>query len=218
MSSRPTRACSSPSPSALRDNPDKEAEKEKAQHARNSSHLSIRACTATLPSLYASRLLTLCVATSTSAPEPESAITPTTAGPHPAGGVGGITGGITGGLRLLLSLDVALELIYAEREVLKRCDVFAGYPWHYGHCVANMREELIVLFLRAFAARHVVPGFGVAIARMNPARANGDADGERATGRARARSDRKCRAGMARRGHAREAVRRREKPRKQHSG
>lgn len=60
---------------------------------------------------------------------------------------------------LLLSFDVALELIHADREALKRTETFIGYPGHYGHRVQDTIEELFILMLRALGEQHVTPGF-----------------------------------------------------------
>lgn len=62
-------------------------------------------------------------------------------------------------LDLLLSLDVALELIHADREALKRVEAFAGYPGHYGHRVRDTIEELFILMLQTLGERHVTKGF-----------------------------------------------------------
>jgi recyclin-1 len=62
-------------------------------------------------------------------------------------------------LELLLSLDLALELIHADREVLKRVETFAGYPSHYGQRVRDTIEEIFILVLQALNERHVTPGF-----------------------------------------------------------
>lgn len=62
-------------------------------------------------------------------------------------------------LDLLLSLDVALELIHADRESLKRVETFSGYPGQYGHRVRDTIEEIFVLLLQALSERHVKPGF-----------------------------------------------------------
>jgi recyclin-1 len=62
-------------------------------------------------------------------------------------------------LDLLLSLDVALELIHADRESLKRVETFAGYPGHYGHRVRDTIEELFILMLQALGDQHVSKGF-----------------------------------------------------------
>ncbi|KAF4612782.1 hypothetical protein D9613_011761 [Agrocybe pediades] len=69
-------------------------------------------------------------------------------------------------LDLLLSLDVALELIHADRESLKRVETFAGYPGHYGHRVRDTIEEIFVLMLQALGEGHVVRGFAQATERM----------------------------------------------------
>lgn len=63
-------------------------------------------------------------------------------------------------LELLLSLDVALELIHADREALKRAETFAGYPGHYGHRVHDTIEEVFILLLQTLGENHVSPGFG----------------------------------------------------------
>jgi recyclin-1 len=62
-------------------------------------------------------------------------------------------------LDLLLSLDVALELIHADREALKRIETFAGYPGHYGQQVQDTIEEIFVLMLEALGDRHISPAF-----------------------------------------------------------
>lgn len=70
-------------------------------------------------------------------------------------------------LELLLSLDVALELIHADRESLKRVETFAGYPGHYGHRVRDTIEELFILMLEALGKRHVSVGFGLLVCPQN---------------------------------------------------
>ncbi|KIP09764.1 hypothetical protein PHLGIDRAFT_126067 [Phlebiopsis gigantea 11061_1 CR5-6] len=67
---------------------------------------------------------------------------------------------------LLLSLDTALELIHADRESLKRCETFAGYPGQYGHRVHETLEEIFVLMLQALGERHIRPGFERAAEQM----------------------------------------------------
>ncbi|KAL0958097.1 hypothetical protein HGRIS_000269 [Hohenbuehelia grisea] len=67
---------------------------------------------------------------------------------------------------LLLSLDVCLELIHADREALKRVETFAGYPGHYGHRVRDTIEEIFILFLQALSERHVTRGFAQATQQM----------------------------------------------------
>ncbi|THH29168.1 hypothetical protein EUX98_g5028 [Antrodiella citrinella] len=68
---------------------------------------------------------------------------------------------------LLLSLDIALELIHADRESLKRAETFTGYPGYYGHRVRDTIEEIFVLCLQALAERHIKPGFERAIEQMH---------------------------------------------------
>lgn len=85
-------------------------------------------------------------------PEPASAastgaVTPTT------------QSSTTDKLDLLLSLDIALELIHADRESLKRVETFSGYPGHYGHRVRDTIEEIFILFLQAASDRHMSKGF-----------------------------------------------------------
>ncbi|KAJ7594120.1 exocyst complex component Sec10-domain-containing protein [Mycena floridula] len=72
----------------------------------------------------------------------------------------------SGSMDLLLSLDVALELVHADRESLKRVETFAGYPGHYGHRVRDTIEELFILMLQALSDRHIAPGFTEAIEQM----------------------------------------------------
>ncbi|KAG7087379.1 hypothetical protein E1B28_013352 [Marasmius oreades] len=67
---------------------------------------------------------------------------------------------------LLLSLDVALELIHADREALKRVETFAGYPGHYGHRVRDTIEEIFILMLSTMTEGHLSKGFGEATTRM----------------------------------------------------
>jgi recyclin-1 len=62
-------------------------------------------------------------------------------------------------LQLLVSLDVALELIHADRDALKRAETFASYPGKYGHKVRETVEEIFILMLKAAADRHIAPGF-----------------------------------------------------------
>ncbi|THV02232.1 hypothetical protein K435DRAFT_836576 [Dendrothele bispora CBS 962.96] len=67
---------------------------------------------------------------------------------------------------LLLSLDIALELIHTSRESLKRVETFSGYPGHYGFRVRDTIEELFVLMLKALSEGHVEKGFREATQRM----------------------------------------------------
>jgi recyclin-1 len=69
-------------------------------------------------------------------------------------------------LQLLLSLDVTLELIHASRESLKRVETFAGYPGTYGSRVRETIEEVAAEMLMTLGARHLKPGFELAIAQM----------------------------------------------------
>ncbi|KAF8507628.1 exocyst complex component Sec10-like protein [Gautieria morchelliformis] len=70
-------------------------------------------------------------------------------------------------LQMLLSLDVALELIHADRESLKRVETFQYYPGHYGHKVRETVEELFILMLQALSDRHITPGFRRATEQMH---------------------------------------------------
>lgn len=67
---------------------------------------------------------------------------------------------------LLLSLDVALELIHADRDALKRLETFAGYPGPYGHRVHDTIEEVFILLLQSVGERHIAPGFERATEQM----------------------------------------------------
>ena len=70
-------------------------------------------------------------------------------------------------LDLLLSLDVALEMIHADRESLKRVETFAGYPGHYGHRVRDTIEEIFILMLQAVGEKHISKGFAMSVVRSN---------------------------------------------------
>ncbi|KAG6816379.1 hypothetical protein H0H87_006591, partial [Tephrocybe sp. NHM501043] len=69
-------------------------------------------------------------------------------------------------LELLLSLDVALEVIHADRDSLKRVETFAGYPGHYGHRVRDTIEEIFILMLGAIGEEHLRKGFARATEQM----------------------------------------------------
>jgi len=64
-------------------------------------------------------------------------------------------------LDLLLSLDVAIELMHADREALKRVETFAGYPGHYGHQVRDTIEEIFISMLHALGDGHMANGFSL---------------------------------------------------------
>jgi recyclin-1 len=66
-------------------------------------------------------------------------------------------------LDLLLSLDVALEIIHADRESLKRVETFAGYPGHYGHRVHDTIEEIFILMLQTMGEKHIAKGFAMLV-------------------------------------------------------
>ncbi|KAF8059557.1 exocyst complex component Sec10-domain-containing protein [Lyophyllum atratum] len=68
-------------------------------------------------------------------------------------------------LELLLSLDVALEVIHADRDALKRVEIFAGYPGHYGGRVRDTIEEVFMLGVGALG-EHLRGGFGRATEQM----------------------------------------------------
>jgi len=63
-------------------------------------------------------------------------------------------------------LDVALELIHADREAFTRMEAFSSYPGAYGHRVRDAIEEVFILLLQAVSERHVVPGFKQATDQM----------------------------------------------------
>ncbi|KAG1743685.1 exocyst complex component Sec10-like protein [Suillus paluster] len=73
----------------------------------------------------------------------------------------------TENLDLLLSLDVALQLIHADRDALKRLETFASYPSQYGARVRETIEEAFCEMLGVLCNRHLEKGFGIATERMN---------------------------------------------------
>lgn len=70
-------------------------------------------------------------------------------------------------LDLLLSLDVALEIIHEDRESLKRVETFAGYPGHYGHRVHDTIEEIFILMLQTVGEKHISKGFAMSVPNSN---------------------------------------------------
>ncbi|KIM27716.1 hypothetical protein M408DRAFT_70929 [Serendipita vermifera MAFF 305830] len=80
-------------------------------------------------------------------------------------------------LDLFLSLDVALELIHAARDSMKRLESFfppppphgksrAGFPGPAGRKLRETLEEIFILLLIALRERHLDPGFERAIGQM----------------------------------------------------
>ena len=69
--------------------------------------------------------------------------------------------GVINSLELLLSFDVALEVIHADREALKRVETFADYPGHYGHRVRDTIEEIFILMLSVLREKHMSKGFAL---------------------------------------------------------
>ncbi|KAK0548487.1 F-box protein: endocytic membrane traffic, recycling ReCYcling 1 [Tilletia horrida] len=61
-------------------------------------------------------------------------------------------------LQLLLSLDVALELIHLNRDTLKRIETFRGFPGVYGLRIRQEIEAIAVVFLQALSEKHLTPG------------------------------------------------------------
>lgn len=66
-------------------------------------------------------------------------------------------------MQLLLSLDIILELIHADRESLKRIETFKSYTGKYGRKVKDAIEEIFVLLLQAVGNRHIAPGFRMSV-------------------------------------------------------
>lgn len=59
----------------------------------------------------------------------------------------------------LLLLDVALQLIHADRESLKRVETFIRYPGHYGFRVRDAIEEIFILLLKVLVEKHIEKAF-----------------------------------------------------------
>lgn len=62
-------------------------------------------------------------------------------------------------LRLLLSLDVSLKLIAADREALKRVETFESFKGFYGSKVRDTLEEIFIHLLQTLSERHIKPAF-----------------------------------------------------------
>lgn len=69
-------------------------------------------------------------------------------------------------LQLLLSLDTALQLIQANRDVLKRIQTFVRYPGTYGQKVRDAIEEVFIILLQTLSEKHVGPAFEKATSEM----------------------------------------------------
>lgn len=74
-------------------------------------------------------------------------------------------------LQFLLSLDTALQLIQANRDVLKRIQTFVRYPGLYGRKVRDAIEEVFIILLQTLAEKHVGPAFSNATKEMEKYRA-----------------------------------------------
>jgi recyclin-1 len=70
-------------------------------------------------------------------------------------------------MQLFLSLDVALQLIQADRDCLKRVETFIRYPGLYGRKVRDTIEEVFIVLLQVLGDKHVVPAFKNAIKQMD---------------------------------------------------
>lgn len=88
-------------------------------------------------------------------PSPAPSLTPSATGP-----------GRFDRLQLLLSLDVALQLIQADRDCLKRVQTFAHYPGAYGQKVREALEEVFIVLLQTLGEKHVGPAFARATREM----------------------------------------------------
>ena len=82
-------------------------------------------------------------------------------------------------MQLLLSLDLALQLIQLNRESLRRMETFLKYPGSFGVRVKEEMEEIAVSFFQCLSEKHVGPGFAKAsdqINTWNPLKQDQDAD------------------------------------------
>lgn len=70
-------------------------------------------------------------------------------------------------LRLLLSLDVSLKLIAADREALKRVETFESFKGFYGRKVRDTLEEIFIHLLQTLSERHIKPAFTRASAKLS---------------------------------------------------
>ncbi|GAA6007013.1 hypothetical protein JCM10207_009170 [Rhodosporidiobolus poonsookiae] len=69
-------------------------------------------------------------------------------------------------MQLLLSLDVALQLLQADRDSLKRIQTFVRYPGAYGRKVRDAIEEVFIILLQVLSEKHVGPAFEKARRQM----------------------------------------------------
>lgn len=62
-------------------------------------------------------------------------------------------------LRSLLSLDIALKLIAADRDALKRVESFESFTGFYGRKVRDTLEEIFIHLLQTLTQKHIKPAF-----------------------------------------------------------
>jgi len=113
---------------------------------RFTSHTTSEKDTASIPSTSAA------TTSLPSIPEPPATVSVSATKPEPVP---------TEKLDLLLSIDVALQLIHADRDALKRLETFASYPGWYGTRVRETIEEAFCEMLGVLGSRHLEKGFGM---------------------------------------------------------
>ncbi|CAG8638801.1 12273_t:CDS:2, partial [Acaulospora colombiana] len=74
----------------------------------------------------------------------------------------------SGSLQQLLSLETALQMIHANKDSLHRISAFIGFPGEMGQRMYIETIEMVFIsLLRTLGTKHIKPGFGIAVQRLN---------------------------------------------------
>ncbi|KAF0391241.1 secretion pathway protein Sls2/Rcy1 [Gigaspora margarita] len=69
-------------------------------------------------------------------------------------------------MQQLLSVEMALHMIHANKNALHRISVFLGYPNKMGYRIKSTLERIFIMFLQALGLRHIKRGFDTATQRL----------------------------------------------------
>ncbi|RIB28049.1 exocyst complex component Sec10-domain-containing protein [Gigaspora rosea] len=69
-------------------------------------------------------------------------------------------------MQQLLSVEMALHMIHANKNALHRISVFLGYPDKMGYRIKSTLERIFIMFLQALGLRHIKRGFDTATQRL----------------------------------------------------
>ncbi|CAG8765267.1 37000_t:CDS:2, partial [Racocetra persica] len=77
-------------------------------------------------------------------------------------------------LQQLLSLEMTLHMIHANKNALHRISVFLGYPDKMGYKVKDILEGIFIVFLRILGLKHIKSGFDTATQHLGEYKPNSD--------------------------------------------